>query len=205
MSGPRHLWSGDWRTESERARQRLAEDRAEVGDPDPPTLPAVAPPPSPPRESWLSRARTSLRSWTDAMRTRRRRLRSPLSRRAIAVMLIAAVVVGGVVVAANALDGGGTASVQSGEPWLGVEMSAQLTAAGALVQSVVPASPAEHAGLQPGDLIMAVNGQPVLDPSDVATVIASERPGQQVQLQVQRGFQELTLVATLRTRPAGSP
>jgi S1-C subfamily serine protease len=139
------------------------------------------------------------------MRTRRGRLRSPLSRRAIAVMLIAAVVVGGVVVAANALQGGGTASVQSGEPWLGVEMSAQLTAAGALVQSVVPASPAEQAGLQPGDLIMAVNGQPVLDPSDVATVIASERPGQQVQLQVQRGFQELTLVATLRSRPAGSP
>jgi S1-C subfamily serine protease len=145
-------------------------------------------------------------AWTAAIRTRRRGVRSPLTRRTLAVVLIAAVVVGGVVVAANALQGGGAASGQSAaEPWLGVEMASQVTAAGAEVQSVVPRSPAAQAGLEPGDLILAINGQSVLGPSDVATVVASERPGQQVQLQVQRGFQELTMVATLATRPAPSP
>ncbi|MFP3185671.1 MAG: PDZ domain-containing protein, partial [Paraburkholderia sp.] len=48
---------------------------------------------------------------------------------------------------------------------------------GALVSSVDPGGPAAKAGLQPGDVITAVNGSPVADSTDLPAQIASIAPG----------------------------
>jgi serine protease Do len=48
---------------------------------------------------------------------------------------------------------------------------------GALISSVDKEGPAAKAGLQPGDVITAVNGTPVTDSSDLPTQIANLKPG----------------------------
>lgn len=47
---------------------------------------------------------------------------------------------------------------------------------GALIAAVAPHSPADKAGLKPGDVITAVNGQTVTDPGDLAMYIANIDP-----------------------------
>ena len=61
----------------------------------------------------------------------------------------------------------------------------RLTAgSGALIAGVQHDTPAAHAGLQPGDVITAVNGQTVKSPRDLAVDIAGVQPGDEAQLQV---------------------
>jgi serine protease Do len=58
--------------------------------------------------------------------------------------------------------------------------------AGALVSSVEKGGPAERAGVQPGDVVMAVNGQPVEANVDLPRIIFSLRPGETVKLRLWR-------------------
>jgi serine protease Do len=53
---------------------------------------------------------------------------------------------------------------------------------GIVVEAVEPGSPAEKAGLQPGDVITEVNGQPVRNGSDLVNPIAQTPVGQSVQV-----------------------
>ena len=55
---------------------------------------------------------------------------------------------------------------------------------GALIAGVQNDTPASHAGLQPGDVITAVNGQTVKNPRDLAVDIAAVQPGDEAKLQV---------------------
>ena len=57
---------------------------------------------------------------------------------------------------------------------------------GALVAGVEPASPAAEAGIQPGDVIVAVNAEAVKQPRDLALAIASVKPGTLATLSVLR-------------------
>ncbi len=63
--------------------------------------------------------------------------------------------------------------------------------------SVAPESPAAQAGLQPGDIITAINGQEVLGLQTVVEMI-NQHAGQHIELTVQRG--EETLTVSLRPR-----
>lgn len=67
----------------------------------------------------------------------------------------------------------------------------------ARVPSVIPGSPAEKAGLKPGDVILAVNGEPVKHFYDVMRMVRP-RAGQQITLTVRRGNRTLTIDATPR-------
>jgi putative serine protease PepD len=90
--------------------------------------------------------------------------------------------------------------------WLGVESaSATSSGGGAQVGTVVPGGPADDAGLQPGDVIRAVDGKPVNNSSDLSTIINGKAPGEHVSLTVDRGGQEQTIDARLRSRPAHIP
>ena len=57
---------------------------------------------------------------------------------------------------------------------------------GMRVRSVYPASPAEEAGLEPGDVVVSLNGRPVESREDFDTLHASVPPGQAVTLEVRR-------------------
>ena len=58
---------------------------------------------------------------------------------------------------------------------------------GALVRDVAADSPAAQAGLKQGDVIIAVNGQPVNDNNDLRTRVAAFKPDDEVTLTVVKG------------------
>jgi membrane-associated protease RseP (regulator of RpoE activity) len=58
--------------------------------------------------------------------------------------------------------------------------------AGAAIAALTPGGPAAKAGLQPGDVITAVNGTAIPDTEALAAVLAGLQPGQQVPLSVTR-------------------
>ncbi|QDQ85241.1 DegQ family serine endoprotease [Paraburkholderia megapolitana] len=60
------------------------------------------------------------------------------------------------------------------------------TPQGALVSSVDAFGPAAKAGLQPGDVILAVNGTPVTDSADLPSQVAGLKPGSTATVQVWR-------------------
>jgi len=57
---------------------------------------------------------------------------------------------------------------------------------GALVSSVEKGGPAEHAGIEAGDVILKLNGQPLKDSTELPVQIASIAPGTSVDLEVWR-------------------
>jgi serine protease Do len=57
---------------------------------------------------------------------------------------------------------------------------------GALVQNVVPRGPAAKGGVQPGDLVVALNGAPVESSGQLTRAVALVPPGEQVNLVVLR-------------------
>jgi putative serine protease PepD len=93
-------------------------------------------------------------------------------------------------------------------PYLGVETADPTdpnAPPGAEVTSVVPGGPAEGAGLNPGDVITELDGQTVKGPSDVSRIVAAKKPGDHLDLRVDRSGQDVTLDATLQNRPAHTP
>ena len=69
--------------------------------------------------------------------------------------------------------------------------------AGALVIEVVNGSPADQSGLQEGDLIIAVDGSPVLGMSELAARIRLTSPGTMVAIDIVRSGEEIVLNVVL--------
>ncbi|NRO96872.1 Do family serine endopeptidase [Paraburkholderia sp. NMBU_R16] len=69
--------------------------------------------------------------------------------------------------------------------------------AGALVSSVDPGGPAAKAGLQAGDVILAVNGAAVGDSTDLPAQIAAMKPGSKATLDIWRDKSKKQLTVTL--------
>jgi putative serine protease PepD len=88
-------------------------------------------------------------------------------------------------------------------PYLGVATEA--AAGGARVGEVTPDGPAAAAGLRPGDVVVEVAGARVSTPDDVAAAIESRRPGEPVEVVLERGGDRSTVTVTLGTRPAQTP
>jgi serine protease Do len=70
---------------------------------------------------------------------------------------------------------------------------------------VIPNAPADQAGIKSGDVITRVDNEPVREPSDVSNAIADNKPGDRVQIQVQRDGSIVNLTAKLGTRPGATP
>jgi serine protease Do len=68
---------------------------------------------------------------------------------------------------------------------------------GALVSGVQSGSPADKAGVKRGDVITAVNGQPVRDSNVLRNHVAELQPGSQIELNVLREGKPRTLSLTL--------
>jgi S1-C subfamily serine protease len=91
---------------------------------------------------------------------------------------------------------------------------------GGLLATVVPGGPADKAGLEAGDdklrfqaaeyrtggdVILAVDGEEVVEPDDLSSVVAAGRPGQKVTLTVLRDGEREKVELTLGKRPDSAP
>jgi S1-C subfamily serine protease len=102
----------------------------------------------------------------------------------------------------------------AGEAFLGVHLQAmtpQLREAfgvpgdnGVLVAKVVPASPAEQAGLRAGDIIVRLDSASVHETDDVYRVLDRHAPGDTVQIELVRAGEPQRLSSTLAQRAAPS-
>ncbi len=72
---------------------------------------------------------------------------------------------------------------------------------GAYVADLTKGGPADRAGIQLGDIVKTVNGQPVKSPTELTRRIADIKAGEKVTLGVQRGGKTVTLTLTAALRP----
>jgi len=72
---------------------------------------------------------------------------------------------------------------------------------GEIVRSVVAGGPAARAGLQQGDVIVRVNGQPVTPTQTVSYLVANTPVGSRIPLEVIRGGRRQTVTVTVAQRP----
>ncbi|MGL5827100.1 MAG: trypsin-like peptidase domain-containing protein [Nocardioides sp.] len=70
-------------------------------------------------------------------------------------------------------------------------------AAGARIDEVIANTPADRAGIKPGDLITSIEGQRVLDGIELIVAIRTHQPGETVAMVVQRDGGERTVTLTL--------
>ena len=207
MSGPRHLWSGDWRLESSAHRDELAANRSRtpvLEEPEPPVASE-----RPPRRT----VRDRIRALWGHIRTFLGRLRklpmgTPRQRRLALASLAAILLLAGAAFAiADSLSGSSattSAAAIGSRAWLGINVATSAQG-GVMVVDVFPGSPAQAAGMEPGDVITRMNGKPVFAPSDVTSVIATMHPGQSVKIQYQGSGVSYSSSVPLATRPAGYP
>ncbi|MDX5364092.1 MAG: trypsin-like peptidase domain-containing protein [Pseudazoarcus pumilus] len=95
--------------------------------------------------------------------------------------------------------------------WIGVEIqevSRELAVSfglpeegGALIAGVLRGGPAERGGLQPGDVLMQVEGKPIRTAREVLDTVSGLRPGQQVRVSLWRERRALELGIEIGRRP----
>ena len=72
---------------------------------------------------------------------------------------------------------------------------------GALVRLVMPNSPAEKAGVEPGDVILRLNGQGITDPASLQGVVEQLSVGKSYPLEIIRDGKRQTLTTTIEAMP----
>ncbi|NMF89774.1 trypsin-like peptidase domain-containing protein, partial [Aromatoleum petrolei] len=75
---------------------------------------------------------------------------------------------------------------------------------GALIAGVLRDSPAEQAGIRPGDILIGVDGKPVHDPKGMLEMVAGLMPGHSAHFRVRRADTEVELKVEIGRRPAPS-
>lgn len=76
---------------------------------------------------------------------------------------------------------------------------------GVLVSDVTEDSAAEKAGLRSGDVVLALEGEPVTSANELSNRVAMYKPGTKVELVIARNGKRKTVTAKLDKRPEGGP
>jgi S1-C subfamily serine protease len=211
MSGPRHLWSGDWERESARAAEDLPSN-AQTPD-------AVDEPPAPARR-------------------RRGPAGRPVAVGLAAFLLVVGVALaisslGGSPARSPSTPPASQASASAGQgqlspstpgqiaqapqqstptptgvlkavAWLGMQV-VTVPGYGTVVETVQAQSPGDQAGLNPGDVILSINHRAIESVSEIAPAIANLHRGDVVQVLVERGSAEYATAVTLAAPPTPAP
>ena len=95
--------------------------------------------------------------------------------------------------------------------WIGIEaqdMTAELAesfklknAQGSLIAGIIKNSPAEHAGLKAGDVLLEINGLQVIDSSNMLGLISELKPNKQAILKITRNQKEINVPVMIGRRP----
>ena len=75
---------------------------------------------------------------------------------------------------------------------------------GLLVRAIYNGSPANLVGIQPGDVVVTINGEPVTDRQSSISQIADVAPGAPIELEIWRQGQTFTVTAVAGIRPTSS-
>jgi S1-C subfamily serine protease len=104
-------------------------------------------------------------------------------------------------------------AIVSGEPIETAQLGVRLTVddvategqAGAVVAEVFEGTGAEEAGIQSGDVVIALDGVPVLGSNDLQAQVRAHQPGETVEILILRDGEEITVTATLgvNSEPVG--
>ncbi len=96
--------------------------------------------------------------------------------------------------------------------WLGIEaedLTADLARSlnikntgGVLISGVLRGGPADNAGIEPGDVVLDINNQPVTDARQAMKVISEEHPDTLIELTGARQDKQFTVKARVSQRPA---
>ena len=103
--------------------------------------------------------------------------------------------------ATSAATTAATAPVNPTPGYLGIAAQ-QVQNCGAQILDVRPGSAAEAAKLQIGDVVVAVNGQPITSLDQFRTIVQNHKPGDTITITYQRGGQQADATATLGSVPA---
>jgi serine protease DegQ len=76
---------------------------------------------------------------------------------------------------------------------------------GALIAGVLKSGPADQAGVKPGDIIVAVEGKPVMDSSGMLNLIAALVPGKAATITVVRNQADKQIKINVGKRPKPTP
>jgi putative serine protease PepD len=94
---------------------------------------------------------------------------------------------------------------ESGEvqhAYLGVQLAAEPAEdGGAQLAEVEEGGPADQAGVQSGDVVVAIDGEEVEGPDDVRSAVSAAEPGEEIELRILRNGEEQTVEVTLGERP----
>lgn len=88
------------------------------------------------------------------------------------------------------------------EGFLGVSLEPRSDGGvGSIIATVQPGSPAESAGIVVGDIVLAVDGEPVNGQAGLVAAIRDRSPGESISIELVRDGKRLTVDATLVARP----
>jgi len=73
---------------------------------------------------------------------------------------------------------------------------------GVLIAGVLRGGPADRAGLQPGDVLMAIEGKPVKDPNAMLNLVAALVPGKPAAIRLRRDNKDVEIKVAVGKRPA---
>jgi len=97
-------------------------------------------------------------------------------------------------------DMAGGATRQQG--FLGISLGSRNDGgAGAVIGEVTAGSPASKAGVRVKDIVLSINGQPIVGDEGLVAIIRDSAPGEKITLVVERNGKTVTLEATLIARP----
>ncbi|WP_280539561.1 Do family serine endopeptidase [Chromohalobacter sp. 11-W] len=98
--------------------------------------------------------------------------------------------------------------------WLGIDVQAMTpdlassfglkTLTGVVIASVVPDGPGDKADLQPGDVLMSIDGEPIIDAREAMADIAEISPGTKLPITIVRDGEKREITLTAGERPVAS-